>query len=81
MRRGTKEIAAAVLEEVIKGPNLAPGRIFARAGTNYEFRKIVMDNGLVQREKTGKGSTRLHVTEKGRMFLTHYRVCNELLPS
>ena len=53
----------------------------ALAGTNYEFRKIVLDNGLVECEKTGKRSTRMRVTEKGRMFLTHYRVCNELLPS
>lgn len=81
MRRDTKEIAAAVLEEVVKGPNLAQGRIFARAGTNYEFRKIILNNGLVQCERTGKKSTRMRVTEKGRMFLTHYRICNELLPS
>jgi predicted transcriptional regulator len=81
MRRGTKEIAAAVLEEVVKGPNLAPGRIFARAGTNYEFRKIILDNGLVMCEKAGKRNIRMRVTEKGRLFLTHHRICNELLPS
>jgi predicted transcriptional regulator len=81
VRRGTKDIAAAVLEEVVKGPNLAPGRIFARAGTNYEFRKVILNNGLVEYQKTGKRNTRMRVTEKGRTFLQHYRVCNELLPA
>jgi predicted transcriptional regulator len=74
------DIAADVLEEVIKGPNLAPGRIFARAGTNYEFRRIILDNGLVECEKTGKRNTRMRITEKGRTFLQHYRLCKDLLP-
>jgi predicted transcriptional regulator len=74
-------MAAAVLEEVIKGPNLAPSRIFARAGTNYEFRKVILDNGLVECQKTGNRNTKMRVTERGRTFLQHYRLCNELLPS
>jgi predicted transcriptional regulator len=80
-RRSIKEIAAEVLEETIKAPNLAPTRIFARAGINYSYAEILIDNALIKPEKTGKRHARLSVTEKGRTFLQHYRVCNDLLPS
>ena len=80
VRRGQKDIAAAVLEEMVGGPNRSQSRIFARAGTNYDFRKTLVENGLVACEKNGKRSMKIRVTEKGRTFLQHYHVCNELLP-
>ena len=35
MLRGKKDQAAAILEEIVRSPNLAPTRILARAGVNY----------------------------------------------
>jgi predicted transcriptional regulator len=81
MRRGQKDIAAAVLEEVIKAPNQAQGRIFARAGITYSFRKTLLENGLVEVLEINRHAKTMHMTEKGREFLTHYRVCNQLLPA
>jgi predicted transcriptional regulator len=59
-----------------------PSRLFARAGINYTSGKTLMvENGLIELRKKGKRHTTVSNTEKSRVFLTHYRICNELLPS
>jgi len=79
--RGKKDQAAAVLEEIVKSPNLAPTRILARAGVNYsQVRKLEL-MGLFKKEDVKENKSRLSLTEKGRLFLQHYRICNELLPT
>jgi predicted transcriptional regulator len=80
-RRSRKDAAAEVLEQIIKSPNTAPTRVFGKAGVNYFFARTLVENDLIKTEKTGKRHTRVSITEKGRIFLTHYRVCNELFPS
>jgi predicted transcriptional regulator len=80
-RRNKKDVAAEALEEILKSANIAPSRIFARAGINYFFAKTLVENDLIKSEKIGKRHTKVSITEKGRTFLAHYRVCNELLPS
>jgi predicted transcriptional regulator len=80
-RRSKKDAAAEVLEQIVKSPNVAPSRVFARAGINYFFAKTLVENDLIKSEKTGKRHTKVSITDKGRTFLAHYRVCNELLPS
>ena len=79
--RSKKDAAAEVLEQIVKSPNVAPSRVFARAGINYFFAKTLVENDLITSEKTGKRHTKVSITEKGRTFLAHYRVCDELLPS
>ena len=69
------------MEEMIKSPNTAPSRIFARTGINYFFAKTLVENDLIKSEKIGKRHTKVSITDKGRTFLAHYRVCNEILPS
>gem|GEM_PF-2226756 len=80
-RRSRKDAAAEVLEQIIKSPNTAPTRVFARAGINYLFAKTLVENDLMKSERIGKRHSKVSITEKGRTFLTHYRICNELLPS
>jgi predicted transcriptional regulator len=80
LRRGSKDVAAEVLEEVIKSPNFAVTRVFARANVNYQFLNMIIKSELVQLENVGKKRKKLIITEKGRQFLQHYRVCNTLLP-
>jgi len=80
MPRNRKDLAAAVLEEIIKAPNIAPSRLSGRVGINYSYVEIFLQNGLMEMQKTGKRHARLSITEKGRTFLQHYRVCNQLLP-
>lgn len=79
-RRSRKDAAAEVLEQIIRSPNLAPTRIFARAGINYFFARTLVENDLIKSERIGKRHTKVSITDKGRTFLTHYRVCNEILP-
>jgi predicted transcriptional regulator len=80
-RRSKKDAAAEVLEQIIRAPNIAPTRVFARAGINYFFAKTLVENDLIRSERIGKRHTKVSITDKGRIFLVHYRVCNELLPS
>jgi predicted transcriptional regulator len=80
MPRNRKDLAAAVLEEIIKAPNIAPSRLSGRVGINYSYVEIFLQNGLMEMQKTGKRHAQLSITEKGRTFLQHYRVCNQLLP-
>ena len=79
--RGKKDITAEVLEEIVKAPNIAPSRVFARASVSYMFMKVLLQNDLLKLEKTGKRRARISITEKGHTFLQHYRICNKLLPS
>jgi predicted transcriptional regulator len=79
VKRGPKDAAADVLEEVICNPKLAATRVVARAGVAYRFLTILSRNDLISFEKSGKRQRRLVLTDKGRQFLQHYRVCNELL--
>ena len=79
--RGKKDQAAAILEEIVKSPNLAPRRIMARAGVNYNQVRKLEPTGLFKKENIKANRTRLSLTEKGRLFLQHYHACNELLPN
>ena len=81
MSRGKKDLAGALLEEIAKAPNTAPTRLFGRVGINCSYGKNLVQNGLIEFEQVGRKRTRVSMTEKGRTFLTHYRICNELLPS
>jgi predicted transcriptional regulator len=81
MLRGHKDIAARVLEEIMTAPNHAPSRVMGKAGTNSSFLKTLVNHNLIKLEKIGKKRTHVSITEKGRTFLQHYRICNELLPS
>jgi len=80
MKRGRFEITAEILREVIRGPNLAPTRVMARTGASYQFLKPLISEGLLEFENLRKKRRRLRVTEKGRVFLEHHKICEELLP-
>jgi len=80
MKRGRLDVAAEILRETVRNPNLAPTRIMARTGVSYQFLKPLVSEGLLEFEDLRKKRRRLRVTEKGRFFLQHYKVCEELLP-
>jgi len=80
LKRGSKDAAAEILEELIRSPNLAMTRIVARTSVNYQFLKVIAKNQLVQIENASKRRKKLFITEKGRQFLQHYRICNTLFP-
>ena len=80
MKRGPKDAAAEVLEQVISNPKLAPSKVMARTTRSYDFLKVLVGNSLVEVQKTGKRKGKLVITDKGREFLQHYRVCNTLFP-
>jgi len=80
MKRGRFEITAEILREVIRSPNLAPTRVMARTGVSYQFLKPLISEELLKFENLRKKRRRLRVTEKGRLFLEHIKVCEELLP-
>jgi len=54
MPRNRRDLAAAVLEEIIKAPNIAPSRLSGRAGVKYSYVKIFLQNRLIEVQKTGK---------------------------
>ena len=78
--RGRKDIAAQVLEAVAQKPDTAPTRIFGKAGVSYRFLQAMLENGLIILEPKGRKRFKASITERGREFLTHYRVCNKLFP-
>jgi predicted transcriptional regulator len=81
VRRGLKDQVADFLEELTQKHDLPPSRICARAGLTSDFPEFLQSRGLIElRQKTGNRKMVL-ITDKGREFLTHYRVCKELLPS
>jgi len=80
MKRGRLDVAAEILRETVRNPNLAPTRIMARTGVSYQFLKPLVSEGLLEFENLRKKRRRLRVTEKGRFFLQHYKVCEELFP-
>lgn len=80
LTRGRKDIAAQVLEAVIQKPDTAPTRIFGRVGVSYRFLQTMLENGLMSLEPKDRKRFKASITEKGREFLTHYRVCNKLFP-
>jgi predicted transcriptional regulator len=55
--------------------------VFAGEGISYFLAKTLVENDLIKSEKTGKRHTKISIIDKGRTFLVHYRVCDELLPS
>lgn len=79
MPRSIKDMGAAVLEQVLKTPGRAPTRIAALARVNYQFLYSLLDAELVTIVGRGQFNRRLNVTEKGREFLEHYRVLEQLL--
>jgi predicted transcriptional regulator len=80
LKRGSKDAAAEILEEVVRSPNLAVTRIVARTSVNYQFLKVIAKSQLVQIENASKRRKKLIITDKGRQFLQHYRICNTLFP-
>jgi len=80
LKRGSKDAAAEILEEVVRSPNLAMTRILSRASVNCQFVKVIAKNQLIQIETIGKRRKKLVITDKGRQFLQHYRICNTLFP-
>jgi len=82
MKRGRLDIAAEILRETIRNPNLAPTRVMARTGVSYQFLNPLISRGLVEIVNvTKKKGRRLRITEKGRQFLQHYKTLEELFPS
>jgi len=81
MLRGKKDQAAVILEEIISSPKLPPTRLLAKVGLNYGTVKALLPYGLIEQRKISQNRVKLEITEKGRTFLQHYRICNELLPS
>jgi predicted transcriptional regulator len=79
MPRGQKDIAGAVLEEISIKPQSAPTRICSRAGVNYQTMDMLIARELITIEGIGR-KRKLTMTNKGKLFLTHWRVCNEILP-
>ncbi|PIX32148.1 hypothetical protein COZ60_00665 [Candidatus Bathyarchaeota archaeon CG_4_8_14_3_um_filter_42_8] len=80
MKRGRYEITAEILREVIRSPNLAPTRLMAKTGVAYTFLNPLISEGLLEFLNLRKKRRRLKVTEKGRVFLEHIKVCEKLLP-
>jgi predicted transcriptional regulator len=80
LKRGSKDAAAEILEEAVRSPNLAVTRVVARTSVNYQFLKVIAKNQLVQIENASKRRKKPIITDKGRQFLQHYRICNTLLP-
>jgi predicted transcriptional regulator len=80
MKRGRFEVTAEILREVVRCPNLAPTRIMARTGVSYQLLNPLISEELLEFENLRKKRRRLRVTEKGRVFLGHIKVCEELLP-
>jgi len=80
MKRGPKDVAAEVLEQVLASPTTAPTRIMARTSASYVFLKLLTANGLVELKQLTKKRKTLQITDKGREFLQHYRVCEKLFP-
>jgi len=74
------EIAAEILRETIRNPKLAPTRIMARSGVLY-FSHMVLHTGLLEVVNvTKKKGRRLRITEKGRLYLQHYKILEQLFP-
>jgi predicted transcriptional regulator len=80
VRRAVKDRAADFLEEVIQKHDSPPTRICARAGVTYEFTDFLESRGLIELCKRTERRNVVLITDKGREFLKHYRICNELLP-
>jgi len=80
MKRGRFEIAAEILREVIRTPNLAPTRLMAKTGVAYKFLNPLISEGLLEFENLKKKRRRLRVTDKGRLFLKLYQPLEEQFP-
>jgi predicted transcriptional regulator len=81
VRQGRLEVAGAVLEAAAAYPNRAPTRIMGGTGAAYRFLFLILDAGLVEYVGGKKRwNNRLRITDKGRDFLRHYRVLEELFP-
>ena len=81
VRQGRLEVAGAVLEAAAAYPNRASTRIMDSTGTAYRLLFLILDAGLVEYVGGRKRwSNRLKLTNKGRDFLRHYRVFEELFP-
>jgi predicted transcriptional regulator len=80
LRRGLKDAAAEVLEEIATSPNLAMTRILGKSSVNLQFLRVIAKYELIQIQSVGKRRKKLVITDKGRQFLQHYRICNTLFP-
>ena len=81
MKRGRLDVAAEILRETVRNPNLAPTRIMARTGVSYQMLNPLLSRGLLEVANiTKKKGRRLRITEKGRFFLEHYKVCEQIFP-
>jgi len=80
MKRGLYDVTGEILEEVLRGSNVAPTRIIARTSVSYLMLKPIMAAGLFELQRVSKRRNKLHITEKGRLFLQHYRALKQLFP-
>jgi len=80
MRRTRFTQAAEVLQKIIEQPKRAPTRILGATGINYHFLQTLITAGLVEVYGENK-HRRLLLTDNGREFLTHYKICRRLLPN
>jgi len=80
MKRGLYDATGEILEEALRSPNIAPTRIMARTGVSYLTLKPLITAGLIELQRISKKRNKLRVTEKGRLFLQHYRSLKQLFP-
>jgi predicted transcriptional regulator len=80
MKRGLYDVTGEILEEVIKSPKRAPSRVIAGTSAPYGVVKLIVNAGILQLEHISKKRNRLLLTEKGRLFLQHYRALKQLFP-
>jgi predicted transcriptional regulator len=80
MKRGFYDVTGEILEEALRSPNVAPTRIMARTSATYPMLKPIVAAGLLEFQKVSKRRNRLRMTEKGRLFLQHYKVLKQLFP-
>jgi predicted transcriptional regulator len=80
-RAGPKDQAARILEEAVRSPHKCPTRILGSAGVGYQFLYRLLEFGLVEIQGKEHYGRRLRLTEKGRLFLNHYRILDALLPT
>ena len=77
MRRSNLDQAAAILTATTENPKRSPTQIFGYIGINYKFLKPLMIAGLIQIHRKNKRN-RLILTDKGREFIVHYKICEKL---
>lgn len=78
--RSRFEWTAEVLQEAMAHPTRARSRIVDGADVQYAFLDSMIKAGLVEEVAVDGRRRRLRVTDRGRLFLTHFRACVDLFP-